>query len=420
MCDRDNQKRRLIDVVTLPKGQVDPQQEPYKSLTLVAPDHVESCTGRLLARKSAREQGASSGKYEVSSGDVVLSKIRPYLRKVVYADFEGTCSADMYPLRATKEIYPRYLLYVLLGENFSRFAESVSERTGIPKLNREELSQYSLILPPLNEQRRISEILDVINDQLKAAGRSLDKLAVGRQAAVYDVMRNALNELDRAQVSQVEGLIGKHKGAWEFCTLGMQLKSIQAGNSPNLQDRPAKDGEWGVLKVSSVGRAGFLENENKVVDDALLIDPSLEVRAGDLLMTRANTPELVGIACVIDRTRPGLMLCDKTLRLQLRPEAGSSRFVNELLALPQVRRQIEIAATGTSGSMKNISQGAIRQLVVPWATGEVQQNVVRLVEAYDRDMRSTAEEVVKLRRVKQALMDDLLTGRVRVSVEAVV
>ncbi|WP_371644363.1 restriction endonuclease subunit S [Streptomyces sp. NBC_00597] len=377
--------------------------------------------GVILQEHSGRRDSSSADKslyLAVNSGDIVYNTMRMWQGVSGLSVHSGIVSPAYTVCTPTSDVNPEYMARVLkhpgMVARFYRASQGLVSDTW--NLRYTELAKIPVTLPSLPEQRRISEILDTVDDQLDAAGRFLNKLAVGRRAAVHDAMRNALDELDRVQVSQVDGLIGKREGAWEFCTLGVQLKGIQAGNSPNLEARPAKDGEWGVLKVSSVGRSGFHQDENKVVDDVSLIDPSLEVRVGDLLMTRANTPELVGMTCVVDRTRPGLMLCDKTLRLQLRPEAGSHRFVNELLSSTQVRRQIEVAATGTSGSMKNISQGAIRRLVIPWATGEVQENIVRLVEAHDLGMRSTAAEVMKLRWMKQALMDDLLTGCVRVPV----
>lgn len=148
----------ILDVAALPSGQVDPRNAPYASMPLIAPNHIESGTGRLLAVESAAAQGAISGKYEFNPLDIVYSKIRPYLRKAWLADRDGLCSADMYPLRPSSRVDSGFLLVSLLGERFSEFATSMSMRTGIPKINREELSQYRIALPPLEEQRQISSL----------------------------------------------------------------------------------------------------------------------------------------------------------------------------------------------------------------------------------------------------------------------
>lgn len=150
---------RLVDKFTFPSGQVNPTVEPFCDWYLIAPDHIESETGRLLELKTAREQGAISGKYKFQKGDVIYSKIRPYLKKAVLAETEGLCSADMYPLRPKDDLDPNYLLYLILDEPFSRFAIAASSRSGFPKLNRTEFAEYMTPLPSIDEQKEISSIL---------------------------------------------------------------------------------------------------------------------------------------------------------------------------------------------------------------------------------------------------------------------
>lgn len=178
----------LANFVTLPSGQVNPTHSPYADMVLVAPDHVAPRTGKLIERKTARAQGAISGKYRFEAGDVVYSKIRPYLRKAILADAAGICSADMYPLRPGPGLNPRYLLAVVLGEDFSRFAESVSMRTGIPKLNRQEFEEYVTSLPPRADQDRIAEVLIAADKLLQVSEDQLDKLRSQKAGLMFDLL----------------------------------------------------------------------------------------------------------------------------------------------------------------------------------------------------------------------------------------
>jgi hypothetical protein len=111
----------LLDLVDLPASQVDPRVSPYREMPLVAPNHIESGAGRIISVETAASQNAISGKYPFESGDVLYSKIRPYLRKAWIAEFDGICSADMYPLRVNGAD-ARFLLAVLLGDEFSSYA----------------------------------------------------------------------------------------------------------------------------------------------------------------------------------------------------------------------------------------------------------------------------------------------------------
>lgn len=155
---------KLCKCFEIVSGQVDPKEEPYRSMPLVAPNHIEQNTGRLICIETAKDQNAISGKYLFQSGDVVYSKIRPNLRKAFIAEFDGLCSADMYALRPLPDrIMTRFLLSILLGEHFTFFALTRCVRTGIPKLNRQELSEYEVPLPTIEDQKRISSHLEAID-----------------------------------------------------------------------------------------------------------------------------------------------------------------------------------------------------------------------------------------------------------------
>lgn len=178
----------LVSRISFPQGQVDPRYEPYCHFTLVAPDHIESETGRLLERATAAAQGAISGKYLFAAGDVLYSKIRPYLRKAVLADGTGLCSADMYPLRPQPGTNPKFLLAVMLGESFSRFASAVSMRSGFPKINRQEMAEYQLAWPLPDEQNRIADIIESHDDLITAEQSELTKLRQLKSGLMTDLL----------------------------------------------------------------------------------------------------------------------------------------------------------------------------------------------------------------------------------------
>jgi len=87
--------------------------------------------------RTAAEERVISGKYLFEAGDVLYSKLRPYLRKVVVAPFRGLCSADVYPVRPYKQaVEPMFLAWMLLTDKFTAYATAESRRARMPKLNR--------------------------------------------------------------------------------------------------------------------------------------------------------------------------------------------------------------------------------------------------------------------------------------------
>lgn len=138
----------LGEVVSITARQVDPRDPVFRDLPLVNGENIESGSGRLLYRRSAASEGVISPKYLFQTGDVLYSKLRPYLRKAVLADGPGLCSADMYPLRPIDEsIEPTWLVFLLLSPTFTGYTSRESARARMPKLNREQLLRFRFSLP---------------------------------------------------------------------------------------------------------------------------------------------------------------------------------------------------------------------------------------------------------------------------------
>lgn len=280
--------RPLLTTVRIASGQVSPKVEPYRSMVLVAPDHIESSTGRLLAKKTALEQRAISGKYVFESGDIVYSKIRPYLRKAIRANFAGLCSADMYPLKPADDVSSGFMLAIVLGYRFSKYAESVSVRSGMPKINRTELAEFALGLPPLPEQSAIATVLSDVDALLGALERLIAKKRDLKQAAMQQLLTGQ---------TRLPGFSGE----WEDTTLGAIGECIIG-----LTYHPDNVVEHGLLVLrSSNVQGGRLAYDNNVYVD-IEVNERLITTLGDILIcVRNGSRTLIGKSAVIDECAAG-------------------------------------------------------------------------------------------------------------------
>ncbi|MCU8060999.1 restriction endonuclease subunit S [Shewanella sp. SM55] len=147
----------------------------------IAPNHIESKSGRLFEYTTVEEDKVKSAKHRFFAGQVLYSKIRPYLCKAVIVDFSGVCSADMYPLNTQME--PRFLLNWLLSDQFTEWASNGDSRTVLPKINKKQLSEIPCPLPSPEEQKEIVRLVDhyfvfadSIEAQVKKAQARVDNL----------------------------------------------------------------------------------------------------------------------------------------------------------------------------------------------------------------------------------------------------
>ncbi len=202
--------RRFQRCVFVAEGQVDPEDARYSGMTLIAPNHVQSGTGRLLCTEAAAEQGAESGKYLCRAGDVVYSKIRPALRKACIAPEDCLCSADMYALRAHSGLTNEFLLWVILSEQFSSLVVLESQRVAMPKVNRESLKDVAIPLPPENEQKVVVAFLDRETAKIDALvaeqQRLIELLKEKRQAVISHAVTKGLDPTAKLKPSGIEWL----------------------------------------------------------------------------------------------------------------------------------------------------------------------------------------------------------------------
>lgn len=285
-----------------------------------------------------------------------------------------------------------------------------------------EFGSIQLPSPCPEEKLKIAQLLDTLDTAIHQTEAIVEKLKQVKQGLLHDLLTRGVDangelrpSYEAAPDLYQKTVIGWRPKDWEICQVSSVLSGIDAGKSPDCQDIPAKGDQWGVLKVGAVHPDGLKLNENKVVEEARLKNPAYLVRNGDLLLSRANTFELVGLVCYVTNHPERLMLSDKTLRLSVKANRMTTNFLFWQLQHPKTRTQIEIAATGTSGSMKNISQGGVEQLWISRPQIDEQEEITkRLLAALDR-YRDEQEKLSKMREMKSGLMDDLLTGRVRVT-----
>jgi type I restriction enzyme S subunit len=172
-------RRPFRDVASVEANLVDPAE--YPDLPHIAPNHIEPHTGRLLPYRTIREDGVKSAKHHFRPGQIIYSKIRPYLAKAALVDFEGLSSADTYPVATDLE--PRFLLRWMLSGEFTRLAAGQQGRSVLPKINREQLGRLPVPVPPLDVQRRIVDEIELKLSIIDSVAPEID-VAIRRSAAL--------------------------------------------------------------------------------------------------------------------------------------------------------------------------------------------------------------------------------------------
>lgn len=233
--------------------------------------------------------------------------------------------------------------------HLTRDLKSSARGIAMLHLTKSGMEATKIAIPPLDEQRRIAAILDQADDL-----RRKRREALGRVAA-----------LNAAQFEAMFGNPISNPRGWTRTAFGDIIEEIASGWSPVCLDRPASDGEWGVLKLSAVTPCEYDEGEQKALPSNTPPKPEIEIRPGDLLFTRKNTRDLVAACALVSQTRQKLMFSDLIYRIRLFSDAPiESAFIHALLTHPMKRKMIQTLAGGSAGSMPNISKEKLRSVEI--------------------------------------------------------
>ncbi|WP_213451257.1 restriction endonuclease subunit S [Rhizomonospora bruguierae] len=302
-------------------------------------------------------------------------------------------------------VYPRFAYYWLRSQPFQEYiyAALVVGATNQIELNRDRLAVADLPLPPMNEQRHIADFLDAETahtDRLIALQREIITRLHERDVAILD-----------AEIDQ----LARKAGTLPFRRF---TAGVDQGSSPQCEGIPAADGEWGVLKVSCLRPGEFFPDENKRLPVNLAPDVTHEVHEGDLLITRANTPQLVGSTAVVPPGRSRLLLSDKIFRVRLLPKLDP-HYLTAIARGTQIRSLCSATSNGASQSMANIRFEEIKDWPIPAASLKEQRDlVVRMNSVWDitRRLRTKLQhQLTLLNERRQALITSAVTGQIDLS-----
>ncbi|MBN2815457.1 MAG: restriction endonuclease subunit S [Campylobacterales bacterium] len=202
-------------------------------------------------------------------------------------------------------------------------------------------------------------------------------------------------------------------GEWEEKTLGYLIKSLDAGVSVNSTDKSAVGNEKAILKTSCVSYGYFDINENKLVFEDNEIQRLKEpVQANTIIMSRMNTPALVGANAFVKSDNNNVYLPDRLWAAKIKPTA-SPEWTAMLTTSPKVRALLSTRATGTSNSMKNITKGDVLTLPVVVPSKQEQEKIASFLTSVDTKIEQLTKKEELLQQYKKGVMQKIFNQEIR-------
>jgi type I restriction enzyme, S subunit len=295
---------------------------------------------------------------------------------------------DLKALFPASDISARYLVHGLVF--LKPRLEAIATGSTVKGIRVHELLRFQLLKPIGFQQRRIAEILDELDGQIRAAELVAEKLFAIERAILEDLLAHLPNE---SYVRLVDHLVVSPKN----------------GYSPVAA--PESTGEY-VLGLGCLTARGFVPRQLKNAPSGDSRMQPFLLCDGDVLISRSNTRDLVGLAGVFRDVGAPSYYPDLMMRLV--PSNGlSNTYLASVLNSQRARRQIMSFASGTSGSMVKIKKSTVETLRLPIPSRSEQDRIEAATRAVTESADSELQRLRKLRLLKAGVMDDLLTGRLQ-------
>jgi type I restriction enzyme S subunit len=319
-----------------------------------------------------------------------------------------TLNQDLKALTPKEGFEVKYLYFALRRFERDILHKCCKAGTTVQSIEFPRLKDFEIPIAPLTEQRRIVARIEELFSRLDAGVAAL-------RHAKAQLQRYRQSVLAAAVTGSLPGLQPTQPDSWH--PISEVIQTLDQGWSPKCESVCAdSEDEWAVIKTTAIQAGSFLDYENKKLPTKLEPRAHLELKTGDLLLTRAGPRSRVGVACYVRKVRPKLMLCDKAYRVRLKPKMAIPGFIELVLNSPRFVDALDEMKSGISDSGLNLTQKRFSELLIPLPPLAEQYQIVAEVEvrttAIDHLEAELDRQITRSDRLRQSTLSSAFSGAI--------
>lgn len=374
-------------------------------------EHIEPATGRLLGWDSRGAQ--ASIKTAFQRGDVLFGKLRPYLRKYAVAPFDGICTTEVlaiYPRDGLSD--RRFLFHLMQGDGVFATVTALSYGTKMPRVSWTDLSDIVLCVPPLPEQRKIAAILTVVDDKLDVIARQIEAAQTLKQGLMQTLFNRGVGIQDavgrwvpHTEFKKISSL--GIPAMWNVRRLGDIAPLVRRSVEINL------DATYPELGLRSYGKGTF--HKPALLGSDVGNKRLFQIKAGDLLFSNVFAWE--GAVAVARPNDDGRYGSHRYMTCVVDEALADTSYVFRYLTTPAGIASLTLASPGGAGRNKTLGLGALADITMPLPPLDEQRKISQILDGVDAKLRVLESKQVACSAMKRGLMQKLLTGEWRVTVD---
>ena len=300
---------------------------------------------------------SSTNVIKFSKGDVLLSNIRPYLKKVWYADRDGGCSADVFVFKALSACIPDFLHYVIANDRFINFAMSGTKGVKMPRGDKEQMKTYEIGLPSIEEQKKIAKLLSLLDERITTQNKIIEDL----------------KELKAAIIEKVFN--GKHSERLQLDNVGSYIRGLTYSSNDVVEH-----GSTLVMRSNNIVNGSLLDYNNNVVFVNKQMSSEQQLQNGDIVICMANgSSSLVGKSSFYD----GNCHSPITVGAFCGIYRSKEPIVKWLFQTNKYRRYIWNSLQGGNGAIANLNGEDILNMSFSIPNATIKNTCVKMLTSMD-------------------------------------
>lgn len=359
-------------------------------------------------------------------GDILVSNIRPYFKKIWRATCNGTASNDVIIFCANEGVDNLYLYYLLADDRFFAYVMTGAKGTKMPRGDKKQILQYPVNLPPLEEQKRIADILGAFDDKielLQKQNKTLEDMAKALFKSWFvdfDVVRAKQKGLPKADImreyhltddlydlfpsSFADSPLGPIPSGWEVKTI-QDLGEVVCGKTPSTSHKEYYGGSVPFITIPDMHNSIFAnKTERYLTSQGEQAQPTKTLPPFSVCVSCIATPGLVTMTTTNSQTNQQIN--------SVIPHNLEAKFYNYYV-LRSVADQIR--AQGSGGSVfVNLNKTAFSKIKVLWADQSLQKLFTKESESYFNKILNNLKQIQTLTELRDTLLPRLISGKIRV------
>jgi type I restriction enzyme S subunit len=334
----------------------------------------------------------------------------------VWKGARGLLNQHIFRVDFDENLLDKRFVRLAINHNLDDYIAQAHGGVGLAHITKSNFETSLLSLPPLAEQKRIVRKVEKCLAHVNSARHNLSHVPAilkrFRQVVLAAACSGRLTEDWRNDPDGHED--GSLPRTWTTMPLEKLIHHLEQGWSPQCDNEPSQSSDvWAVIKTTAVQSLSFLQFENKVLPATLSARPELEIKVGDLLITRAGPRSRVGISCLVRFVRPRLILCDKVYRFRADESYILPSYLEYALNAPSMTAILDFLKTGTSDSGVNLTQAKFLELIINIPSLDEQAEIVRRIETLFAFADTIEQRIATAKSRVESLLQSILAKAFR-------